>query len=801
MLNSVKTFFLFLLIFLPTLISAQKAKANEPKLTVDMIMQDPKWIGAVSSDIWWSEDSKQVYFKWNPGYAEDDSIYVVNRDGNGLRTLTLDERKNLIPKEGNYNKDKTKKVYEKNGDIYLLDILTMKVSQLTNTNEKETSPDFTFNEKHILFTKNSNLFSINLVSGSITQLTDFREGNEQKGVTQSDREKWLEHEELSLIKVLRERTMEKETRRKDKERLEPWRPKEIYVGKKSVDNITLSPNEDFITFITIDYPSNNKYTMVPNYITEEGYTEDITARAKVGSPESKYYLGIYDVKNDTVYYVDTKQIPGIYDKPEYKRENEEDKYEGPREVYFFGPFYSDNGNHSYVVIRSLDGKDRWLMYFEPETASLTLLDRQRDEAWIGGPGILRWNYNDVYHGWLPDSKHIWFQSEESGYSHLYTLNVETGKKKQLTEGNFEVTGTARSNEAKTGPAISKDGKWWYFVSSEESPFVRDFYRMPIDGGPRERITTEHGNHQVYISPDQSMLAIRFSQSNNPWQLYLMENKPGASMKQVTDGGTREFKNYPWTSPDIIWFEASDGIKVPARLYRPLEQKVNGPAVIFVHGAGYLQNVHEWWSGYDREYMFNHLLTEEGYTVLDIDYRGSAGYGRDWRTAIYRHMGGKNLSDQVDGAKFLIDNYDIDPDRIGIYGGSYGGFLTLFAMFKHGDVFTSGAALRSVTDWAHYNSPYTSNILNNPQDDSVAYRRSSPIYFAEGLQGNLLMCHGMIDTNVHFQDVVRLSQRFIEMGKENWELAVYPLESHGFREPSSWKDEYKRILKLFEDTLK
>jgi dipeptidyl aminopeptidase/acylaminoacyl peptidase len=222
----------------------------------------------------------------------------------------------------------------------------------------------------------------------------------------------------------------------------------------------------------------------------------------------------------------------------------------------------------------------------------------------------------------------------------------------------------------------------------------------------------------------------------------------------------------------------------------------------VHGAGYLQNVHRWWSSYYREFMFHNFLADNGFTVLDVDYRGSQGYGRDWRTGIYRHMGGKDLSDQVDGAKFLVEQHGIDPGRIGIYGGSYGGFITLMAMFTSPGTFRSGAALRSVTDWAHYNHGYTSNILNTPVEDSIAYRRSSPIYHAEGFtQGHLLILHGMVDVNVQFQDVVRLSQRLVELKKENWELAVFPVEDHGFVEPSSWTDEYRRIWALFWRTLR
>ena len=793
-------FFLFLIITLSisTLLTAQE---NKSELTIEKIMQDPKWIGDVSSDIWWSDDSKYIYFKWNPGDADDDSIYVVSRNGDEPRRLTPEERKNLIPQEGDYTKDKLRKVYEKDGDIFILDIPAGTIKQVTNTTARESSPAFTLDEKRITYVMDSNLYEWNIETGTVKQLTNFIAGHKPKKASLTGQEEWLQNEELSLEQVLKKRNDKLEKYKENRDSLKADRPLKIYVGDNSVDNIQLSPDEKFITFQTIDYPADFKRTNVPHYVDKSGYVVDKSARPKVGSPEPTYELGVYNIEKDTVYYTDTRQIPGIFDKPGFKKSNDDDKYNDPREVVFHGPYFSNDGKYAYLIIRSQDNKDRWIMYFDPAVAGLTLLDRQNDEAWIGGPGIDDWNYAPGFHGWLPDNQTIWFQSEESGYSHLYTLNVETGKKTQLTSGNFEVSGTSRSRGAHDGPRISDDGKWWYFVSSEESPFVRHFYRMPLNGGKTEKITFMDGNNQVMMSPDESMLAIRYSYSNKPWQLYIMENKPGAPAKQVTFPGNEEFQSYNWRDPEIVWFEAGDGVKVPARLYRPETPEQNGPAVIFVHGAGYLQNVHKWWSGYFREYMFHNFLVDNGFTVLDIDYRASAGYGRDWRTAIYRHMGSKDLSDQVDGAEFLVSQYGIDPGRIGIYGGSYGGFITLFAMFTEPHVFKSGAALRSVTDWAHYNHEYTSDILNTPAEDSVAYRQSSPIYFAEGFKGNLLMCHGIVDDNVHFQDIVRLTQRFIELGKENWELAVYPVESHGFVEPSSWIDEYKRIYKLFSKTLK
>ena len=239
----------------------------------------------------------------------------------------------------------------------------------------------------------------------------------------------------------------------------------------------------------------------------------------------------------------------------------------------------------------------------------------------------------------------------------------------------------------------------------------------------------------------------------------MPNRAGAEARQVTTTPTEEWRAFNWIDPKVITYKARDGVDVYARLYTPemigARRDPSRPGVVFVHGAGYLQNAHRYWSTYYREYMFHNLLASRGYVVLDVDYRASAGYGRDWRTAIYRHMGGKDLEDVVDGAKYLAAKEQVNPRRIGVYGGSYGGFITLMAMFTTPDVFAAGAALRPVTDWARYNHGYTSNILNVPQRDAEAYRKSSPIYFADGLKGALLICHGMVDTNVHFQDSVRL----------------------------------------------
>ena len=164
------------------------------------------------------------------------------------------------------------------------------------------------------------------------------------------------------------------------------------------------------------------------------------------------------------------------------------------------------------------------------------------------------------------------------------------------------------------------------------------------------------------------------------------------------------------------------------------------------------------------------------------------------------MGTPEIQDLADGVKWMEKNANVNDQRVGTYGGSYGGFMTFMALLTRPELFQAGAALRPVSDWAHYNDAYTSNILNRPDVDPIAYERSSPIYFAEGLEKNLLINAPMVDDNVFFQDVVRLVQRFIELEKEDFETAIYPVEPHGFRQPSSWLDEYRRIHKLFEEKL-
>ena len=805
-----------LALLVPQLIWAQKTTSPAPKpfaLTVDSIMRGPRLVGYPPSGVYWSQDSQRIYFRWKQAdepRLKEMSLYVVNRDGTGLRRLSDDEAKQAPPANGELSKDKSMTVYTDEGDIFIYDHAKNARRQITKTVDAETNPHFTFDQKRIYFTRANNLYVMNLGDGSLDQLTDIRIGasvptSSPKG---TDSQEYLKKEERSLLDAVRERAEQREEQEKKRKERETRKPFAVPTGQ-NVTNLNLSPDGKYVIATISEPGAGSKNTIVPNYVTESAYTEDIPGRGKVGDTQNRTRLVVINVETGETKNVDHGQKLPANAPPQRTEMNATEQKElstgggsdrvnpqikttaepKPREVQLSQLQWSEDGKNAVLMGRAADNKDRWVMLLDAATAKTKILATVHDDAWVDGPGAFTL-------GWLPDNEHVYFESERDGWAHLYSLSMSGGEPKQLTTGPFEVSDVR----------LSQDKTKFYFTSSEGSVFQRHLFSMPIDGGTRTQVTGLPGLNQTDISPDETMIADVRSYSNKPPELYLFANQPFSesandAARKVTTSPIPEFFTNDWIDPRLVSFKARDGATVWGRLYVPSNYKGGGPAVLFVHGAGYLQNVHRWWSQYFREYMFNHLLMERGFVVLDIDYRGSAGYGRDWRTGIYRHMGGKDLTDHVDAVKYLVNEFGVDPKRVGLYGGSYGGFITLMAMFTQPDVFAAGAALRPVTDWAHYNNGYTGNILNLPQNDAEAYKQSSPIYFANGVKGHLLICQGMVDVNVNFQDTVRLVEKLIELRKENWEVAPYPVEDHGFEREESWADEYKRILKLFVENLK
>ncbi len=763
-------------------------------LTVDSIMRGPDLVGWPPTALRWSADSQKLYFDWRLPGEDESHTYVVGRDGGQPRRLTDAEAKAVPPANGRWDQAHKRVLTVDGGDIVLVDQSGQR-RQITRTTGAESNPRWARHDTHITYVRDGNLFIVPVEGGSgalITQLTDVAPKKAEPKLT--DSQKFLREEEEKLIGYVREQKEEKEKR--EAKAKEDKLPALELQDRQSAADLMLSPDDTHVFVLVAERPAGAKNAIVPNWVNETSYIEDLPARSYVGDAQARRMLAILNLKTGKTVWADGSFAPAAADdkaaEPAAAAAAGRPARKAEREIRWSMPAVSDDAKYVVASARSADNKDRWFVTLDPDTGKTKVVDTLHDDAWIREAGFGASGLE-----FLPDNRRIWFLSERDGWMHLYTLDLSSDAPtaKQLTSGKWEITSAE----------LARDGRKFYITSTEVHPGERHLYSLPVDGGDRTRITSMTGSNETEVSPDDSMLAIVYSYSNKPPEVFLASNAPGAPARRITTTPTEEWRSFKWIDPKVITFKARDGADVYARLYTPemigARRDPTHPGVVFVHGAGYAQNAHKYWASYFREYMFHNLLASRGYVVLDVDYRASSGYGRDWRTAIYRHMGGKDLEDIVDGAKYLSSSEQVNPRRIGVYGGSYGGFITLMAMFTTPDVFAAGAALRPVTDWAHYNHGYTSSILNVPQADAEAYRQSSPIYFADGLKGALLICHGMVDTNVFFQDSVRLVQRLIELRKENWEIAPYPVENHGFTEETSWADEYKRILKLFEDNLR
>jgi dipeptidyl aminopeptidase/acylaminoacyl peptidase len=756
----------------PSTLPAQPA-APAFDLSVANIMRGPEHYGWEPQQVRWTADGQWLYFRWvAAGSAWDTpmSWYRV-RPAAGATPERVDDAHadSIAPyiASGPVTRDGRTRAVSANGDLWLIDARRGSARRLTETVAGEADPRFSADERHLLFLREGNAYALELATGATRQLTDVRAGPAPRDSARATGQRGaLVQDQLDLLQVIRDRARSDSTARAARDAATARRLPVLYApAGERIAAVSVSPNLQVAVMLTTAAGTGARTADVPNYVTSSGYSEMIPTRSKVGDAQSHTRAWRVDLATGAL-----TALPVIGT----------DTTQRAASVQVAG--WRDDGSMALLFTTSLDFKSRYVVSV-PTTGAAMVTDALRDSAWVNGPCF-------GCAGWLPDGR-AWYVSEASGYAHLYASSPDGSGKVALTSGAWEVLQVD----------LSPDRRWFWLHTSETSPFVREFWRLPVTGGARERLTAETGGHTVVVSPDGRRAADVYSSSNTPPELFVQAFN-GSGRVQLTTSTTDAFRSARWLAPPIVHIPASDGVGVPARLYTPesIGATRNGAAVIFVHGAGYLHNVHEYWSSYAREYLFHHLLVSKGYVVLDIDYRASAGYGRDWRTAIYRHMGGRDHQDHVDGSRWLQREHGIAAERIGIYGGSYGGFITLMALFTAPKDFGAGAALRAVTDWAHYNHGYTGRILNQPQDDTTSYRRSSPIFFAEGLEDPLLIAHGMVDTNVHFQDVVRLAQRLIELGKTEWEMAVYPVEDHGFVRPDSWTDEYRRILELFERTI-
>jgi dipeptidyl aminopeptidase/acylaminoacyl peptidase len=772
--------------------AATTSTAAPTPITLDQAMANPDWIGNPVESAWWGWDSRQVYFKQKRNGSALRDTYQIN--GAAAKVVEEKQLANLDSADPVYNRERTRAILLRNGDLFERDLKTGALTQIVRGTTPAADAQYDADGNHVQFRVGSDWFSWSRSERLVSPVALLRTAKDPDAAPDADFRRDMQLRLIStLAQLKKDKDDTRDQRNADRAADTTRAPQPIYLGDKvTIETSSLSPDGRYLLVVTAAKDGDKRRVgKLPKYVTESGYeeTDDERKRVSDAGPLS-HHLKLVEVATRKVTDLSLDDLPGIKDDPlaAMRAAQKLDALKGNRAVRFEGREdsirWSANGARVAVMAQAIDNKDRWIASVDLSAAKLQPLHRLSDTAWVNNRG------NDF--GWQPDNSTLWYESEESGYGHLY-LRTADGKSRALTSGKWE----------ESNVTWSSDGQTAYFMCNPKLPGTYEVCSTSTRDGALKELTALGGVESFSLSPDGHKLLVRYSTAYMPAQIGTVSSS-GGKVTQLTDTRSADYKAREWIEPQIVPVPSTHGADpVWAKLYRPatLEAGKKYPVVMFVHGAGYLQNVTKRYPVYFREQMFHNLLVQKGYIVLDMDYRASLGYGRNWRTAIYRQMGHPELEDYVDGLNWMVANEQGDVKNVGIYGGSYGGFMTFMALLRAPDQFKSGAALRPVTDWTTYNHEYTANILNTPELDPEAYKVSSPIEYADQLKGNLLIAHGMIDDNVFFQDSVRMAQRFIELKKDNWELAPYPLERHGFVHPESWYDEYRRIYQLFERTLK
>ncbi len=434
-----------------------------------------------------------------------------------------------------------------------------------------------------------------------------------------------------------------------------------------------------------------------------------------------------------------------------------------------------------VQLESRNQQSLKLVAFDPEEGSFRVMLEEQNQPWV--------NLHDLT-GFLKSGETL-LGSERTGYRHLYLYNK--GETRPLTSGEWLVTGVNR---------VDEQNRVVYFTGTKDSPLERHLYSVSLDGGEITRLTTEAGWHTAEVSPDGKWLVDRFSSLESPARV---------TLGRITNGRTVENAAtlYEDTSvspaslglkpPELVNFPAEDGTLLYGAIYQPdnLAAAKPYPLIMSVYGGPSAQRVQNNWElTVDMRAQY---LAQQGFVVFKVDNRGSAHRGLKFESVLYKRFGEIELQDQIAGVKFLTGQGLVDPNRVGIFGWSYGGYMTLIALLKAPEIFKVGVAGAPVTFFEAYDTHYTERYLSTPRDNQEGYRLTSVLPLVGNLKGKLFLVHGLVDENVHFRNSAALIERLAEENKR-FDLLVFPEERHMPRKPANLVYLEQRVTGYFKENL-
>ena len=365
-----------------------------------------------------------------------------------------------------------------------------------------------------------------------------------------------------------------------------------------------------------------------------------------------------------------------------------------------------------------------------------------------------------------DSGFLW-TSEKDGYNHIYLFQMNGKERRQITKGKWEVTELYGYDDV---------NKILYYQSNEASPLEKDIYRINVWGKSKEKLSNQNGTNNAVFSKNYTYFINTHSDANSPNNIVLFDKK-GTEIRTIKNSKNlrKTLENYSLTKKEFFTFKTDDGVKLNGWMMKPINLDSNKkyPVLMYVYGGPGSQTVTNSWGGH---YMWYQMLCQQGYIIVSIDNRGTGGRGSKFKKCTYKELGKFETIDQIEGAKYLSKLSYVDEDRIGIWGWSYGGYMSSLCILKGGNYFNTAIAVAPVTNWRFYDTIYTERYMQTPEENSDGYDLNSPIHHVDSLIGNYLLIHGSADDNVHVQNTYEMVSALVKANKQ-FDLFIYPDKNH------------------------
>jgi dipeptidyl-peptidase-4 len=451
------------------------------------------------------------------------------------------------------------------------------------------------------------------------------------------------------------------------------------------------------------------------------------------------------------------------------------------DIYLARVNWVPDSKHIAIQRLNRDQNNLDLLLADVSSGKASTILTEKDPSWVNVSDDLRF---------LKDSKRFLWSSERTGYRHLFLYDLSGKILAQLTKGDWEVSQVDAVDEAK---GIV------YFTATEKSPIERQLYRVSLDGSGFARITKDAGTRGVRFSPSAASYVDTYSNAMTPPRrdTYAAD---GSKLATLEENLVAELAEYHLSPVEFFTIKSHDGATLNCSMIKPphFDPSKKYPVITFTYGGPHAQVVLNAWSR-SGTFLWHQMMAQKGYVIFSLDNRGSAGRGHVFEEPVHLHLGSQELADQRDGATWLREQSYVDANRIGIWGWSYGGHMTLHAMFEAGDIYKVGFAGGPVTDWHFYDTIYTERYMGLLPKNEQNYKDSSPIKNAGNLKGKLLIAHGTGDDNVHYSNTLTLINDLIGAGKYV-EVMAFPGRGHGVSDPPAQHILWERVTKFFTDNL-